>query len=424
MHHLAIVTTEILPPFSQPCAGGGVRIWGMSESLRQQGIECTYFLPDTLREAQNTNSQIPIVFFKPEHLHEKIKEKSPEAVLFEQWQPMTFLKKSFDIPVLVDLPGPLILEYYWRDPECFYQHIVHKINAFSKADYFLCALERQRGYYTAWLTWAGIPPDSERVEVIPFHLHEMPRSRQGHVEDEAQIFWGGMFWPWQQRDKPLQITLQTMTRLRHGQLVLCGGNPGDQSSPFDPYMEHDHVTWLGRLVFSEYVAELKRATISLDLSFPTEERRLSSDLRTGTALWAGTPCVVTPHSPWATMIKEHNAGWVVEYDNEKGLVLILEEVILERGDIVAKRRGARNISNIISSESNLKPLLKFLKNPTLRDKNPPFFEARFQEREERYAQLQEEINRLRHEKESLQHDLNAIRSNPLYRLYKTISPKK
>ncbi|RJP27860.1 MAG: hypothetical protein C4527_12490 [Candidatus Omnitrophota bacterium] len=418
------MSTEILPPFRHPCAGGGVRIWGLAEPLRKQGIRCTYFLHERIAAVNTPSADLPIRFFKPETLHHDIMHENCDALLIEQWQPLTFLKANLDIPVIVDLPGPLLLEYFWRDRDNYYQHTVDKVECLSRADYFLCAHERQRGYYTAWLAWAGIAPDADRLKTVPFNLHEMPRSRGGYIEDEPQFFWGGMFWPWQDRVSAFRSILHTLTRLRRGQLVIAGGNgetlPAD-GLRFDDYADHPHISWLGLLPFHEYILEIKRATVAIDLSRPTNERRLSSDLRTGTALWAGTPCLVTPESCWAQSIEKHNAGWVLPYNCESELCDLIRDIALERTDIVVKRRGAQEISQQISREDQLSPLLSILKNPTKRESSKPFFDARFVDRERRLQALQDEFHRLQHDHAALQHDLDSIRSKPLFRVYKQIT---
>ncbi len=422
--HIAIVTTENLPCTSLPCAGGGVRIWGLGEALRREGIQCTYFILDTLKEAFHIRNAPSISFYKPEFLDSQLSQSKYEAVLFEQWQPLTFLKQSLDIPIIVDLPGPLLLEYYWRDQNRFYRHLMDKVTTLSTADYFICALDRQRAYYTAWLTLAGIPPDHERIATVPFVFHEMPRSRQGFTEDEAQLFWGGMFWPWQQRTGAFNTILETITRLRRGQLVIAGDwhdSQGNSEHDIAYTENHPHVSWLGKLGFTDYASELKRAAVAIDLAKPTEERRISSDLRTGTALWACTPCIVTPDSPWAHMIETHNAGWIIKYDDTKGLRHLIEEIVLERVDIVAKRRGAREISNLISDTSQIRPLLNWLKNPSKRERSSPFFEAGIQDLNRQLHKLQNDKDQLQHANQHLQHDLDSIRSNPLFRAYKKLT---
>ncbi len=430
IQHLAIVTTESLPLSNSPCGGGGVRIWGVGESLRRQNVKCTYFLHEKRRGqieatqdvSSKVSSKVSIIFYKPELLHKEIGQAGCDAALFEQWQPMTFLQERLDIPILVDLPGPLAMEYYWLDRENFYQHIIDKLNALSQVDYFFCAHERQRGYFTAWLTWAGVSPECiGRLAVVPFTLHEMPYSRQGHVEDESQFFWGGLFWPWHERLASFECIAETLNQLRTGQLVVAGVLPEQQmDSEFSRYIEHPHVSWLGQLGFSEFIPELKRGSVAVDLCKPTQERLLSSDLRTGTALWAGVPSLVTPESPWAKMIKEHNAGWVLPYDDLKGLKELIIEIALSRVDIVGKRRGAREVSKLINDDANTKPIMDWLKNPSKREAVKPFHEARAADREARLQALQIEVDLLKHEKSELQRDLDGIRSNPLFKLYKRL----
>jgi hypothetical protein len=47
-------------------------------------------------------------------------------------------------------------------------------------------------------------------------FHEMPVSRQGHVEDEPLFFWGGMFWPWQDRTKAFDTILRRFNVISAG----------------------------------------------------------------------------------------------------------------------------------------------------------------------------------------------------------------
>jgi glycosyltransferase involved in cell wall biosynthesis len=416
---LAVVTTESLPIMPVPCGGGGVRIWGLAEALRTHDVEVVFFLPEERRIDGFIYEFGEIRYTKPELLHDALSQSGCDAVLFEQWQPLTFLRERLEVPVIVDLPGPLALEYYWRDPQHYHQHIAEKLQCFSKADYFICALERQRGYYVAWLTWAGITPDETRLDVVPFTYPEMPRSNHGIAEDEPLIFWGGMFWAWQELSKPLEVILSTLSQNERGQLIIAGLDEA-KAKQHNIDLSHPHLSSLGMLPFMEFVMELKRAAVAVDLSLPTTERQLASDLRTGTALWAGTPCIVTPASPWAKTIEEQNAGWVLQYDDEKKLRKLIKEIVHNQTDTRSKLRGAHEVSKEISNPKLVKPLVDWLKNPIKRKHAKPFLDARTQELEEQFQSMRQEIYSLQHEKNVLQHELNAIRSKLPFRLYKSI----
>lgn len=416
---LAVVTTESLPVMPVPCGGGGVRIWGLAEALRSYDIELTFFLPEE-RRVDGFNYDFTVIqYTKPELLHQALSQSGCDAVLFEQWQPLSFLQERLEIPVIVDLPGPLALEYYWRDSQHYHQHIAEKLQCLSKADYFICALERQRGYYAAWLTWAGITPDETRLDVVPFTYPEMPRSNHGIAEDEPLIFWGGMFWAWQDRSKPLEVILSTLMQNQRGQLIVAGLDEA-KAKQHNIDLTHPHLSSLGMLPFMEFVMELKRSAVAVDLSLPTTERQLASDLRTGTALWAGTPCIVTPDSPWAKTVEEQNAGWVLKYENEKALRKLIKEIVQNQTDIRSKLRGAKEVSKQISDPKLVKPLVDWMKNLMKREPAKPFLDARAQELEEQFRSMRDEMYTLQHEKEVLQSELDSIRSKLPFRVYKSV----
>ncbi|MBZ0258519.1 hypothetical protein K8I31_20800, partial [bacterium] len=406
----------------KPCAGGGVRIAGLGDMLQQAGADCTYWLHEQWRGALDPRFDFPVEYFRPELLHQQLNHSKHEAILFEQWQPITYLKEPLKQIVVVDLPGPLMMEYYWRDPENYLQQMSNKLYCLSQADYAICADERQRGYYSAWLAWAGWQPSENRLFVSPFCMRDMPKSRQGHVEDEPLFLWGGMFWPWHDRKDAFKTIVDALVKADRGQLAIVGSNGNEDKLDefYQSYAQHDRISWLGQYAFTDYITELKRSAIAFDLSAPTEERRLSSDLRTGTALWAGTPCIVTPESAWAPMIEKHNAGWIIPYGKKKMLSDIVAQIAQERCDLVAKRRGASGASTEISQECRIKSLLNLLESPSKRPQNAPLLSKREQDREQRLQQIQEQVFTLEHENKRLQHDLDSIRNNPLFRIYKSI----
>lgn len=420
---LGLITTENLPVSPAPCAGGGLRIWSLGEALIKRGIECVYLLLEERRNEIDPRAGVNALYYRPDTLNQVVRESGCDAVLVEQWQPLTFLQTPIEAPVIVDLPGPLILEYYWRTPEHYLQHITDKLLCLSQADYFICAHERQRGYYSAWLNWAGVPPDELRLAVTPFLLHEMPRGRQGYAADEPILFWGGMFWPWHKRFHAFQNIVETLERLRRGQLSVIGAQEDDPDLPeaYRVYADHPNISWQGRFAFMEYIQELKQAHVAIDLSAPTQERWLSSDLRTGTALWAGTPCIAAPESPWAEMIEQHQAGWVIPFGDSKALIRLIEEIVLERGDMAVRRRGAKEISQWISNPERINGLVDFLRSPTKRKSPGPIWDRRTSERERMIREAYREIDTLKHENSQLRIDLESIRSNILYRLYKKIT---
>ena len=42
---ILLITSDLLPFLGYPCAGGGVRAWGLGEGLKTKGYEVLYSIP-------------------------------------------------------------------------------------------------------------------------------------------------------------------------------------------------------------------------------------------------------------------------------------------------------------------------------------------------------------------------------------------
>jgi len=426
MSRVALVTTELPAFLNAPTAGGGVRIWGLGAGLADRGYEVLYFVVESAIKDCPEAEENAVIAFRPDNLAEMLSKNEVNAAVFEQWQPLTFLTEPLDVPTVVDLPGPLLLEYLWREPEAVNRHIAEKIRCLSLADAFLVATSRQEHYYTPWLLLAGVDLRDQRPLLCPFGLSLLPKCRQGVVVDEPTFFYGGVFWPWQNPTSYLQTVLERMERLRRGQLVIVGGNHPhhEHTSTLDHYrdiLDHPHVSFLGALPFSEFVGELRHATVALDLAAPTIERQLACPLRTGVALWSGTPVLVESHSVWADAVAEYKAGWIVQHASDQEFSDTIDAILKESVDTKIRIRGARSLAeNKLNARSCVGALDQYLQQPKRREKATPRLDQRTVEREDLIQGLERRNAKLMHEKEKLQHELESIRSKFLFRLYKAV----
>ncbi|MFH1737811.1 MAG: hypothetical protein ABIH23_02300 [bacterium] len=423
MTRIAIITTELPAFLAAPTAGGGTRVWGIGSGLVERGHQVDYFVLESVLGNLSGETLHP---YLPETLEQQLSQTQVDIALFEQWQPLAFLMKRLDIPTIVDLPGPLLLEYLWREPDAINRHIVEKIHCLSLADAFLIATPRQEHYYIPWLLLAGVDLTKTRPILCPFGLPLLPKCRQGVVIDEPRFFFGGVFWPWQNPAPYLRTVLERMNRVRRGQLVIVGGphpyhaQPSAQKSLQD-ILDNPHSSFLGTLPFSEFVNEIRHATVALDLGFPTVERELACPLRTGTALWCGTPVMICSHSIWAESVSKKNAGWVVENAADPAFIETIDAILGGSIDFKIKSTGARMLTESdLDATRNVAALDQYIHNPVRRAEQPTRLDSRSAEREEILRSLERELDTLRYKRDRLQSDLDSIRSNPLFRVYKTI----
>jgi hypothetical protein len=423
MTRIGIITTEMPPFLPAPTAGGGVRMWGIGSGLVERGHEVIYFVPGSvLGNLSNDTTRA----YLPESLEHQLSQAQIEVAIFEQWQPVAYLTGRLDIPTVIDLPGPLLLEYLWREPEAVNRHITDKIRCLSLADRFLIATHRQEYYYIPWLLLAGIDVTASRPLLCPFGLPVLPKCRQGMVFDEPRIFFGGVFWPWQDPSAYLRTVLERMTRVRRGQLVIIGGPHPYHAHPtpkrdFRDILEHPHTSFLGTLPFSDFVTELRRATVALDLAPPSPERELACPLRTGVALWSGTPVFIAPHSAWSGSVSQRNAGWIVPSSTDQAFIHTIDGLLRDSVDFKIKAEGARSLAqHELDAQENVAALDQYIRHPIRRPAAQTRLDRRTTERENVIRTLERDLAALKHKHDALESDLRAIRSKTLFRLYKRI----
>ena len=423
MTRVGIITTEMPPFLPAPTAGGGVRVWGIGSGLVERGHEVIYFVPKSVLGSLSDNT---VCAYLPESLERQLSQAQIEVALFEQWQPLAFLTRRLDIPTVVDLPGPLLLEYLRREPEAVNRHISDKIRCLSLADTFSIATPRQEYYYIPWLLLAGVDVTTSRPLLCPFGLPALHKCRQAMVIDEPRFFFGGVFWPWQDPSSYLRTVLERLTRLRRGQLVIVGGPHPYHSHPngtenLRDILNHPHTSFLGRLPFGEFVAELRQATVALDLAPATAERELACPLRTGVALWSGTPVFIAPHSAWSRSVSQKDAGWIVSSPTDQAFIDTIDGLLRDGVDFKIKAEGARSLArHELDARKNVAALDQYVRSPTRRTITQPRLDRRAAEREHLLRTLERDLAALKHKNNGLESDLNSIRSKTLFRLYKRI----
>ena len=153
---ILIVTTEMLPGLGYPTAGGGMRAYSIGEGLKSHGLQVDYSLRDSLLKEKPLPNELTALLHNPDNIDNVINKYKPDVLIFEQWQPLLYYQND-NFPLVVDLPGPLLLEQAYRDHAELGNLAGTKINSLSKADVFCCSNPKQRGYWTAWMLLAGVP---------------------------------------------------------------------------------------------------------------------------------------------------------------------------------------------------------------------------------------------------------------------------
>jgi tetratricopeptide (TPR) repeat protein len=296
---------------------------------------------------------------------------SPDAIICQHWLAADYLSKV-DIPVIIDLAVPLILEGVfkgWNADEVG----IKKIKSLQKGDFFICANERQRSYYLPWLMMAGVDLQKEHIAIIPISLPPKPLLRKRG--DEIVFIYSGIFWPWQDSERALMSVLKEIGRLKEGYLKIIGGKfPLDYESRVNyrtPLKNVDDSRLIRQDVipFNKLIDEYCNASCAVDVMKRNIEREHASPIRTMTYLWCGLPVIIGDYMPISPHINEYGAGWTVSHEDKKGIARIVETIIKNSSILDERSRGAvRLIKEKFNCEETIEHLDRFLKLPFKRNR--------------------------------------------------------
>lgn len=338
-----LYTMEMLPGQGVPVAGGGIRAWSLAEGLRAAGHAVRVCLPAHLLGAHGSAD---CAGFPAEALQGFVNESPAELFVFEQWYPLSLLER-LDRPVVVDLPGPLLLENHWRQVAASERMALAKLRALARADLWLHATPRQRYYWLAFMALAGLdlarPPLLHAPIALPLS-HRFLNRPAGGDRDPARFVHAGIFWPWQDPTGPLATLLDCLRRAGHGSLVVYGGAHPQHAVEGQRYLDPTpqlaacpQLDCRGLLPFEQLAPELETAGVALDVVPVNAERELSSTIRSVVYLHCGLALVLSRHSYLAEAVEQAGAGWVVESEAPSELAPLFETILTHPEEV--QRRG-------------------------------------------------------------------------------------
>ncbi|MBS1252797.1 MAG: D-inositol-3-phosphate glycosyltransferase [Anaerolineales bacterium] len=287
------------------------------------------------------------------------------------------LAQKLDIPTVLDFHGPHLLEREFQDHSTRAANIQEKLNAIRKADFFICAGEKQRQYFLSWLLAAGIPVTDNMIPSIPISLSpELPDHEW--AGGEPTFVYGGVFLPWQDPFNGLEVLVETMSDRERGQLRFFGGrHPGyaDQIGNLERFDDLEkklrrssHVTLEGMVDHDRLIQEYRRADVALDVMGRNPERELAFTTRTVEYLWCGLPVIYQDYAELSHYIAEYEAGWVVDPEDRTAIRTAIEEALDSPAEI--RRRGEnaqRLVRERLTWDQTIEPLDQFCRSPWQRD---------------------------------------------------------
>ena len=409
-----VLTRDLIPVEGSPTSGGGIRAWGLGEALRSAGHDVVYSVPTKLVPEGDAFDEMRRLSFDPQDLHTTILRAEPDILLLEQWGLATHLPET-NLPVVLDLHGSLILENAYRRHRSWTSNAAAKIKALRRADLVTCPGDRQLAYFMPWLMMSGADPTDMPVEVVPVSMPPEQPERTANADQPLQVVYGGQLWPWIEPGAGLVAATEALEEMGEGTLSLFVNEPANQDvMPYDDstrapawrlparVLNSDVVNSEGMVPREEMIQRYTAAHLAIDLYGWNTERELAFTTRTVEYLWCGLPVIYGHYGELSKLIRQYEAGWVVDPSNMGAVRATVKAALSDREELQRRSENARRlVAERLSWDKTVAPLDAFVQDPCLRDKGETIF-----------GKLSLEFDRLKSEArerfEPMEHDLKKM----------------
>jgi glycosyltransferase involved in cell wall biosynthesis len=352
MSHLLIISPDVI---GKQMAGVGIRCWHLATALVHHGLDVTLA---ALGEDLPQGEGFDIVGY----VETSYPSLAPyltdvDLLLISGHTLFNFpLLKNLDIPVIVDLSCPFVLENLeaFADGSFASQMAMHRRSVtvtnelLQAGDFFICASEKQRDFWLGMLAanlrlnpylYAHDPTFYRLLAVVPYGLsvepprHTHPVLKGVHpniTADDKVILWSGGIWEWYDPLTLIRALYQVLAVRQDVKLVFLGvhhPNPVvldsqqlvaaiELSKELGIYERHVFFTdWVPYEEMQNYLLEADIGTV---LHHNHLETRFSFRVRILGYFWAQLPILITEGSPSSDIVRGERLGRVVAYEDVPG----------------------------------------------------------------------------------------------------------
>ena len=369
MPKVLIVTTELIPSLPYPSAGGGQRAHSLGEGLKSKGHEVAYSLPkEHLAGKEGAPEQLLELAHDLTDIDDVVARASPDVVLFTTSYLMRFFSGS-SLPVVLDLAANIELEAMFTPGSNLDDVLMGRLDQYTKADFFILGSPRQVTWYTPFWMLAGLKLEQEPYTIVPICCS--PKLPPIPARQEISFISAGMFYPWQDPFDALQEVLSALDVEQAGELAIFTGKHPTwtdiHSRLIDPKSrlgDSQRLKIRGLLAFDEIVHEWGKYSCAIDVMKPNLERKLANPMRTTTYLWLGIPVIISDFYWVSELVREYEAGWLVDPSEEGAVHRITLDVLRNPGVLRERSANAqRLVAENLTWDRCVEGLDRFCKSP-------------------------------------------------------------
>lgn len=350
-------------PEYQTVEGGGMRAWGLAQGLRDSGVDVTVSVNSGFPQTIAKHDDILLANWSLDDVFKHhINDYDSVIVSYCMGDVSEFVAKhvSLDTQLILDVYVPIYVEVSARESENIdeeYSGYMRELDRYNKVlkrgDYFLCANDAQKTFYTGVLSSLGVlNPRSyreQRILIVPFGIEdksqeasENPYVKLGIGKNDFVVLWFGGLYPWF-RVEELLGAMKSLKSKKNIKFVIVGSK-----NPFNPnpdfFKQHDKayafsenegllgdtvhfVEWVD---FDKRINYYKGADIVISLNQPGDENQFSWRTRVMDYIWGDMVIVSNGGDPLSDELITAGAAIKLPELSSAAIVAIISKVHKDR----------------------------------------------------------------------------------------------
>ncbi|MGA1835558.1 glycosyltransferase [Herbiconiux sp. 11R-BC] len=395
--HVLVITGDSL---GEKMAGPGLRAWKISEAL---SAEHEVRLVTWNAAARSSDA------FEVEHVQlqnerqMKVHEQWADVIFFQGYalHHFTTLQKSEKI-IVADIYDPMHLEQLEQGREFGTERWTNIVRSatevlnqqLARADFFLCASERQRLFWLGQLAALGrINPanyaadDSleQLISIAPFGLDATPPRHTrdairgvvpGIGKTDKVVIWGGGIYNWFDTLTLVRAIGRLAERRKNVRLFFMGVAHPNPDVPEMAIVQKtrqlaEELGLTGKNVFfndtwvdlDDRQNYLLEADVGVSTHFDHIETTFSFRTRILDYLWAGLPIVTTRGDSFGDLVEKEGLGVSVPERDVDALADALESMLYDAPARKAAQQAVSRVRERFTWDETLRPLVEFVRDP-------------------------------------------------------------
>jgi len=351
--HVVIVSNDVVPGSAMPVAAPGLRAFGLAEGLRAHGWTTDIVVVSTPVERQ-WRGEIPppthpgTTILPPDRLTEYLSTRRPVVAVITNSNQIDWIEKLQGMSLVLDFFAPKMLELSYASDELDVKTLrelrERKIRAINTADAFIVNGAKKIPYFLAWILQTDRDIRSCDIGVVPMAIPAgvvEVKNRPG-----LRLVNAGYLQGWSHHGRWVRVLEKVLDDVDVELHVLAPSHWGQPdsilpSTTIENLVAHPSVKTHKAMPFSDFQRFMARADVSIDMFDWSWEREYAMVTRTVVALAAGVPVIHPPFTEVSPVIAEFDAGWLIDPDDEAGLLSTLTSLREDRDQLSSKADNAR-----------------------------------------------------------------------------------